>query len=76
MSKHIRPKLTGRHRYRVVHRWFRSDLVVLQLEVEGFVPEYVCGRVDGEITTWWGDARPEHVMQFSTATVITREVQP
>lgn len=55
-------KLTGRKRYRVQHRFFKKPLVILQLEVEGFVPEYSPNGIDGEIRKWWIDAAPEQVM--------------
>lgn len=56
-------KRTGMTRYRVEHRWHRSDLVVLQIELEGFVPEFTGGAyVGGEIRKWYVDAKPEDVM--------------
>jgi hypothetical protein len=39
---------------------FLPPVLVLQVEVKGFVPEYNGGgMVDGEVTTWWRDAPPE-----------------
>jgi len=59
----MRAKYTGNRRHRVQNRFLRSPLVVLQLEVEGFVPEFSGGRVDGEIRRWFVDAKPEDVMR-------------
>lgn len=60
----LAPKFTGRKRHRVQKLgWFKSKFVlVLQYEVEGFIPEYAAGRVDGNTKRWWVDARPEWVM--------------
>ena len=63
MHHAIKAKLTGRRRHRVEQRMFRKPLVVLQLEVEGFVPKHIGGMVDGNIERWWVDARPEDVMR-------------
>ena len=59
----LRVKKTGNKRYRVKTRFMRKPLVVLQIEVEGFVPEYDGGRsVRGEVRRWYVDAKPEDVM--------------
>lgn len=58
----LRNKLTGRRRHRIESRWFKSPLLVLQIEVKGFVPEYTPRSIEGEIRTWWVDAPPEHLM--------------
>ena len=60
----MKNKLTGNKRYRVHFRFIGKPLVVLQLEVEGFVPEYSGGHVDGGFRTWWIDAKPEHVLMI------------
>jgi len=65
MHRAIKAKTTGKWRHRVEQRMFRSPLLVLQLEVEGFVPKYIGGMVDGNIERWWVDAKPEDVMQES-----------
>jgi len=49
------PKVTGRRRYRVLHRIFRPDVMVLQLEVEGPLTPATTAR-------WWIDAKPEHLL--------------
>lgn len=60
----LAPKFTGRRRHRIQRLgWLRAKFVlVLQYEVEGFVPEYYGGQVDGSIKRWWVDARPEWEM--------------
>jgi hypothetical protein len=56
-------KFTKRQRHRVLSRWFRADVLVLQYEVEGFVPEYTGGAsVEGSVQKWWVDARPEWLL--------------
>jgi hypothetical protein len=55
------PSLTGRVRYRVEHRRWRSDLVVLQVEWSGLVCESIGGQIDCERRAWWRDARLEDV---------------
>jgi hypothetical protein len=66
MKDFIGPKLTGRRRHRVEQRMFRKPLVVLQLEVEGYVPQFNGGpMVDGKFKRWWVDAKPEDVMRES-----------
>ena len=57
-------KTTGKRRHRVLKRLFRKPVCVLQLEVEGFVPEYTGGSsVEGEYRTWWIDAKPEQLTE-------------
>ncbi|MGI9541939.1 MAG: hypothetical protein ACR2MX_01695 [Cyclobacteriaceae bacterium] len=49
----------------------RGPLVVVQLEVEGFVPEYTGGAsVSGEMGSWWIDALPEHITDMLLNTEI------
>jgi hypothetical protein len=44
--------------------WFRPKYVlVLQYELEGFVPEFYGVHIDGSIKRWWVDSRPEWEMQ-------------
>lgn len=54
---------TGGKRYRVASipdGWFRrKQVLILQYEVNGFVPEYSGGVVDGEFRNYWVDAKPE-----------------
>ena len=60
----LAPKFTGRKRHRIQKiGWFKPKFVlVLQYEIEGFVPGYSAGRVDGNTKRWWVDARPEWEM--------------
>lgn len=59
-------ELTGNKRYRVLRRFMRKDVLVLQVQVRGFVPEYSGGgSVDGEIRTWWVDAPPELLLEVA-----------
>lgn len=64
MSQLLSPKLTGRTRHRVHTLGFfhKKQVLVLQHEVEGFVPEYIGGMVDGDIKTWWVDSKPEWIL--------------
>lgn len=58
-------KFTGRQRYRIhiERKWFKTkQYMVLQLEVRGFVPEYLGNSVGGEYKTYWVDAKPEWMM--------------
>ena len=57
------PRFTGLKRYRVQKRMFRKSLVVLQLQVEGFVPEYDVPSIGGEIRKYWIDASTEHITE-------------
>lgn len=52
---------TGRKRHRVQKiGWFGRQVLVLQYELRGFVPEYYGGpSVEGQIRNWWEDAKPE-----------------
>lgn len=63
MHHAIRAKTTGKWRHRIEQRMFRKPLLVLQIEVEGFVPKHIGGMVDGNTERWWVDARPEHLME-------------
>jgi hypothetical protein len=62
---YLDPKFTGLTRHRVQKLgWFRPRYVlILQYEVEGFVPEYSAGMIDGRIRRWWVDAKPEWEMK-------------
>jgi len=51
---------TGNTRYRVEKRWFRPDLVVLQVQIEGKPTSTGCYPL---VQTWWVDARPEMFMR-------------
>jgi hypothetical protein len=58
-------KLTGKTRHRVQRIGFFKPkyVLVLQHEVNGFVPEFNGGAsVDGSIKTWWVDSKPEWVL--------------
>ena len=60
-----RAKFTGGKRYRPLKRFMRATVLVLQLEVEGFIPEYTGEHedvmVEGEICKWWVDATIENL---------------
>lgn len=60
---HLEHKRTGRSRFRVLKRWFKPDLLVLQVEMEGFIPEYSQPSIEGGIRTYWVDAKPEWLME-------------
>jgi hypothetical protein len=63
----INDKLTGRKRHRVHTLGFfkRKQILVLQYEVEGFVPKYNGGpSVDGSFKTWWVDSKPEWELSY------------
>lgn len=51
---------TGKRRYRVLHRLFRRDVLVLQIEVRGYVPY---NHIGGDFETWWVDAPPELLLE-------------
>jgi len=60
-------KLTGKKRHRVhtLGLFKRKQILVLQYEVEGFVPEHYGGpSVDGSFKTWWVDAKPEWELDY------------
>ena len=53
---------TGRIRYRVLHRWFRNPLMILQIEISGR-NIYPCGpSIEIEHITFWRDARPQDIL--------------
>ena len=54
-------KFTGRRRHKVLCRWFRKPVLILQLEIEGYIPENSGGRVEYVLRKWWIDARPEYL---------------
>lgn len=56
-------KRTGRQRHRLHTRLFRSPLLVLQEEWEGYVPEYYGGVVEGNIQRYWLDAPSEFLLE-------------
>ncbi len=61
------PKRTGLTRYRVHTIGFfkRKQVLVLQHQVEGFVPEYTGGSsVGGSVKTWWIDSMPEWKLEL------------
>lgn len=55
--------LTGRSRHRVLTRFLRTPVLVLQLEVEGIRIDYYGGYCDTETITWWVDADVTHLTQ-------------
>jgi len=63
----LQAKKTGNKRYRVEQRFLRKPLVVLQIEIEGFVPEFDPQSIQGKIRRWYVDARPEDVMEDSNS---------
>ena len=60
----MKPVRTGKTRYRVLHRLFRPDVLVLQYEVESPLPMGY-----GLDTTHWEDARPEWLLENDTGGV-------
>ena len=45
-------------------RIFKPPLLILQVQVEGYVPEYTGGpMVEGQIRQWWVDAKPEWLLE-------------
>jgi hypothetical protein len=54
--------LTGRKRYRILTRWFRPPVLVLQVEVEGYITTFSGGHIDSIFDTWWVDCLPEWEM--------------
>ena len=52
-------KLTGRERYRVLSRWRKPDLLVLQVERTGIITSWSAGMIDSRTQTWWEDCKPE-----------------
>ena len=62
-------KLTGKQNYRILKRFGRKTLCVLQFEIEGFVPEYDGGGlISGETRKWWVDATPEMLFKLNAET--------
>lgn len=53
-------KLTGKRRFRLLRTW-SGEKLILQVQVEGLVSEYNCGRVTTEHRQWWIDAQIEHL---------------
>jgi len=51
-------ELTGKIGYRILKRIFRKPVLVLQVEVRGFVPEFSTPSIEGEYRNWWIDANP------------------
>lgn len=47
--------VTGRISHRVVSRWFRKPILVVQVEMKRLIPEGDSCTVE----TWWQDATPE-----------------
>lgn len=68
----LTPKITGRTRHRVANiggflGFGRKQVLILQYEVRGFVPEWLGNSVAGETKEWWVDAKPEWEMMVQTA---------
>ena len=59
MSK---PKLTGNIRYRVLKRFLRAPVLILQVELIGNVSNYDGGHISVGEQTWWEDCKPEGKM--------------
>lgn len=55
------PTFTGKRRHRTLTRRYRKPLLVLQLEVEGYVTQCDGGVITGTDETWWIDAQVEHI---------------
>jgi hypothetical protein len=64
----LTPEFTGRKRHRtaMIKKFWRKgrQVLVLQYEVSGYVPELVGGFVDGSTQKWWIDAKPEWEMNI------------
>ena len=58
-----RHKRTGRTRYRILSRKFRRDLLVLQVEFEGFVVANCGADVDVTNKRYWVDAKVEWITE-------------
>jgi hypothetical protein len=56
-------KLTGNIRYRVLKRFLRAPILVLQVQFTGNVPSCHGGVIDVNKSAWWMDCRPEWQMQ-------------
>lgn len=56
-------KFTGKSRYRVLNRLFKHSLLILQVEIKGYVASCDSGHVTGEVLTWWVDCKPEWKME-------------
>ena len=59
------PVWTGARRYRVFKRWFKPDLLVLQVEFQGVVYDMLGPSCTSKIKTWWKDAKPEWMMTYT-----------
>ena len=57
-----RQELTGGQRFRVVRRWVKADLVILQVEVRTVYFCPVSERITATTITW-RDAVPDDLMQ-------------
>lgn len=63
----LTPKRTGltRHRVHTIGFFKRKQVLVLQHQVEGFVPEFTGGpSVGGSVKTWWVDSKPEWKLEL------------
>lgn len=58
-------KLTGKTRLRVLTRLFRPSVLILQVQVSGFITTSTGGYVDSEKMNWWIDASAEHLLTFN-----------
>lgn len=67
-------KFTGRSSHRILKRFGRKTLCVLQYEVEGFVPEHNDGKsiIRGETKRWWVDATPEMLIRDNDQLLINQ----
>ena len=59
---------TGRRRYRIQRGgWFRSDKLVLQVEVAGYETDYCGGFIDRYPVRYWRDAEIEDLTTTEVA---------
>ena len=56
-------KLTGKQRHRILNRFLRKPVLVLQYEVEGNIPENMGGYVECYPAKWWVDVPPEWLLE-------------
>jgi hypothetical protein len=70
------PRLTGRQRYRIQHRWFGKPLVVLQVQWESQHEEFLGTFVDIRYYKHWEDARVQDVTTAETVTTTELEGHP
>lgn len=58
-------KLTGKTRLRVLTRLFHPPVLVLQVQISGFITTSTGGHVDSEKMNWWIDASAEQLLTFN-----------